>query len=309
MNRLIVFVLALLPLASAHARTASTPVAGQPKDNLVLYLDSAGNPYTFVATPDSDGKTILSSRRSVSIDEVIRLEDLGFNIVYFDDQSRQISAMATYSTDAIPPQLPSLPSNFSIVQLSNVVYGNFWVAGTRPPNTATQYVNYRYYSSNMSTFGSHMFVILLSDTSQLTTNSPPTYAPALVGNGVEIGNVGGTPNGCGNGTNHTPFYNMEVESFWNGGNKLYSNTCSPAGLADLTYYQVGIQANTAGYVAYTVSGGMTWNSPAPNTIPDRPVTPPGAGNLNGGGLIFALIGTPDPDYTRMQFTNAVTGWF
>ena len=218
-----------------------------------IALDTAGDAYTFVATSDRQGRTTLSSRRSVSIDEVIQIEDMGFNIIYFDSESRRISDPVTRGP--VPPQKPSLPVNFSIMQLSGVVYGNFWVAGTRPAGKTTQWVGYTYYSSQMASFGSHIAISLLSDTSQLTGSYPPTNASAIVGNGVIVGNVGGTPNGCGFGTNHTPFYNMEVESYWNGGNKLYPATCSPAGFADATYYQVGIQANTLGYVAYTVTGG------------------------------------------------------
>lgn len=274
-----------------------------PMNNIVLYVDADGNPYTFNATTDGQ-RTVLSSKRSVLIDEIIQIEDMGFKIIYFDDDSR--GAAQAGNTQKIT-QRPSLPSNFTIMQLNGVVYGNFYVPGTRPAGKNTQWVGYTYYSSLMGSFGSHIAVSLLSDTSQLTGNYPPTNAPAIVGNGVIIGNVAGTPNGCGFGGNPTPVYNMEVESYWNGGNKLYPNTCAPSGLADVTYYQVAINANVQGYVAYTLNGGASWVSPSPYTIPDRPAGLPGS--LNGGGLIFGMVPTPDPDYTSAQFGNAGTGWF
>lgn len=159
----------------------------------------------------------------------------------------------------------------------------------------------------MYNIGIHAPITLLVDTQQLAGGFPPTYAPALVGNAVIIGDVGLTPGGCGF-SNSTPVYNSQIETLSNGANMLYPNSCTPYGLQDGVTYQYIIHANINGWISYSISGGMTFGSPSINTLPDRPSG--SAGTLSGGGLFFGLAPAGNQQTVRaMYFTNAATGWF
>jgi hypothetical protein len=276
----------------------------------VVYLneDEFGNIFTYDAVSDDRTGLISSEIRYVDAKEIYALEGAGVAVKIISHDGLSSRGVVADGVSASIPSQSSLPQTFSIVQFNGVVYGNFFVSGSQIPGKGTQWVAYSYSSVNMQNFGSHLAVALLVDAQQYYVNYPPTYAPALVGNGVIVGNASGTPNGCGFGSNTTPYYNMQVESYWNGGNRLYPETCSSSGLTDGAVYNVGVHANTLGYVSYGVSGGMNWSSSSPYTIPDRPAGT--AGSLAGGGLFFGLVGIPSvTQMITLNFSNAATGWF
>lgn len=280
----------------------------QQLEPVYLYKDVFGNTLTYDVVPNGSGGISAAEIRYVSDDEVALLRDSNMDVRFVSPNADGAGRDDIAQSSPIIPSLPSLPENFSIVQVNGVVYGNFFVPGDRPAGATTQWLAYFLGTINMEQFISHMAVSLLFDSEQLIDNYPPTYAPALVGNGFVIGNVSKTPNGCGFAENHTPVYNMEVESFWNGGNKLYSETCSPEGLEDLRAYYVNVSADVSGHVSYDVVGGTVWFSPTADTAPDRPAG--SAGSLSGGGLLFGLVSTPSaPWFAAVNFFGAKTGWY
>jgi hypothetical protein len=270
---------------------------------IYLYEDAFGNVLTYDVVSAENGRMNDAGVRYVSRKELSELSRAGFEVRLIRADEK-----AGGEGDPIIPPLPELPENFSIVQFKGVVYGNFFVPGDRPEGATTQWLSYFFKSINMRDFGTHMAISLLFDSDQLIYAYPPTYAPAVVGNGMIIGNVAGTPNGCGFGTNDTPMYNMQVESYWNGGNRLYPETCSPRGLDDSGLYYVDLSADTAGHVTYDAVGSMIWLPPVVDTAPDRPQGTPGS--LSGGGLMFGLVGIPSyPKTVALNFFGAKTGWF
>lgn len=299
------FGLALSAAAAARAETAGrADIDADAVAPIYLYEDAFGNVLTYDVASDGRSRVADAGVRYVSSRELAALRSAGFEVRLIARPEDK----AADGSDPVIPMLPELPENFAIVQFKGVVYGNFFVPGDRPAGVTTQWLSYFFKSINMRDFGTHMAISLLFDSDQLVNAYPPTYAPAAVGNGMIIGNVAGTPDGCGYGSDDTPVYNMEVESFWNGGNHLYPETCAPLGLKDSGLYYVNVSADTVGNVVYDVGGSMVWFSPEVDTAPVRPPGTPGS--LSGGGLMFGLVAIPSyPKTVALNFFGVDSGWF
>lgn len=161
-------------------------------------------------------------------------------------------------------------------------------------------------------FNGHLAVGLIADVDQLLSPYPPAMVPQGVANGIVIGNVSLNTGGCGSPPNSTPIFNMQVESFWNGGNKLYDATCYPSGLVDGVDYLIDLHASRTGHVTYiNYPGGYGnpgWISPTASTAGDRPSGKPGT--LSGNGFIVTLIPGPSPfEFVDFNFKYTYNGWF
>ena len=272
-----------------------------------LYRDAGGLTHTLDALAGHDGRISRLLPRAVSADEIGRIHAAGLEVAFIDPEPA--ASIGTYGERPIA----RIPPRFSLVSIAGTVYGTFYVHGDRPDGARTHWVSFTFTSFNLENFDSHSAIGLLVDTQQLTRDFPPTFAPAAVGNGIIFGNVSGTPGGCGQGSNTDPIHNMQVESYWNGGNRIYPSSCYPWGIL-YQRFAVEILADIRGVVRYRRTRTATdepdpWNSPRVDTLPDRPAGT--AGTLAGGGIFFAMVRDPDPDgWTAvMTFDDARTGWY
>jgi hypothetical protein len=296
-----------LVLASGLLPTADASAVQENSPPIHLYRDAGGATHTLDALAGNDGRISRLVPRAVSQDEISRIQGAGLEVVFIEpDDDAPVGPSGVRPIAQVPPR-------FSLVSIDGTVYGTFFVEGDRPDGASTHWVSFTFSSFNLENFDSHSAIGLLVDTRQLTEDFPPTFAPAAVGNGIIFGNVSGTPGGCGEGSNIDPIHNMQVESYWNGGNRIYPSTCYPWGIL-YQRFDVEVLADTRGVVRYRRSRDSAgaedmWNSPRVDTLPDRPAGT--AGTLEGGGIFFAMVRDPDPDgWTAvMSFDNARSGWY
>lgn len=211
-------------------------------------------------------------------------------------------------------ELTSLPVSFSLLHWMGNIYGGFYIKDTGGSGKDVHWFNTTLQFNPMGggSFNGHLALGLLADVDQLLYPYPPAMVPQGVANGIVVGNVSLNAEGCGHPPSAIPVFNMQVESFWNGGNKLYSATCYPSGLTSGADYLIDLHANRAGYVTYAIyPGGYGWPgwiSPTASTAGDRPSGKPGA--LSGNGFIVTLIPGPSAfEWIDFSFNNTYNGWF
>ena len=274
-----------------------------------LLRDAGGRIYTFDPFPDATGAVSRLVARYVGPEEIEQLEEAGLEVRVEDADAFLRNAAS----------LASLPPEFALVSINSKTYGTFYVEGEQPKGGGTHWVSFTFASLNMEPFHSHAALGLLFDTEQFTSSFPPSNLPAVVGNGIVLGNLSNSIGGCGQGENTDPVINMQVESYWHegvpgtiGGNKLYPSTCYPWGIARQVF-DVEVLADTDGNVSYgrtpaRPGQARRWSSPVIDTSPDRPPGRPGT--LSGGGIFFALVGNPNPTPSAsiLYFSDAQTGW-
>lgn len=273
-----------------------------------LYVDKDGGAYTFRTKRDWAGHVETISRNPVSEKEIESLTKLGFTISFVREPGLKVDSHSPKSVSI--PELTSLPVSFSLTQWAGATYGGFYIQDTGGSGKNTHWFNTTLTSFYGSSFLSHLGIGLIADTDQLLTPHPPAMVPQLVANGIIIGNVSLNINGCGSPPNTTPVFNIEIESFWNGGNELYSSTCYPSGLSDNIDYLIDLHANRSGYVTYIIypNGTGGWISPTASTAGDRPAGKPGT--LSGNGFVVTLIAGPTPiGFVSFGFNHTYNGWF
>jgi hypothetical protein len=187
-------------------------------------------------------------RIPVSRDELIRLCTEGFIVHALDTGSP--------------------PASFSIVRRSGHVYGNLWNTGRTPAGMTTQWLAFDMDAVGYFGQGEHVPVALFLDADALVA-SPP----AIVGNGMVIGEVNLAPNGCGSPAfPAAPAGNGEIEAYWRNGNALFGDSCGAIPLRNAVDYRFVVEADTAGVVHYESSSATTTiaSSPLIDTSPTRP---------------------------------------
>ena len=187
-------------------------------------------------------------RIPVSRDELIRLCTEGFIVHALDTGSP--------------------PTSFSIVRRSGHVYGNLWNTGRTPAGMTTQWLAFDMDAVGYFGQGEHVPVALFLDADALVA-SPP----AIVGNGMVIGEVNLAPNGCGSPAfPAAPAGNGEIEAYWRNGNALFGDSCGAIPLRNAVDYRFVVEADTAGVVHYESSSATTTiaSSPLIDTSPTRP---------------------------------------
>jgi hypothetical protein len=187
-------------------------------------------------------------RIPVSRDELIRLCTEGFIVHALDTGSP--------------------PASFSIVRRSGHVYGNLWNTGRTPAGMTTQWLAFDMDAVGYFGQGEHVPVALFLDADALVA-SPP----AIVGNGMVIGEVNLAPNGCGSPAfPAAPSGNGEIEAYWRNGNALFGDSCGAIPLRNAVDYRFVVEADTAGVVHYESSSATTTiaSSPLIDTSPTRP---------------------------------------
>jgi hypothetical protein len=187
-------------------------------------------------------------RIPVSRDELIRLCTEGFIVQALDTGSP--------------------PASFSIVRRSGHVYGNLWNTGRTPAGMTTQWLAFDMDAVGYFGQGEHVPVALFLDADALVA-SPP----AIVGNGMVIGEVNLAPNGCGSPAfPAAPAGNGEIEAYWRNGNALFGDSCGAIPLRNAVDYRFVVEADTAGVVHYESSSATTTiaSSPLIDTSPTRP---------------------------------------
>jgi len=163
-------------------------------------------------------------RIPVSRDELIRLCTEGFIVHALDTGSP--------------------PASFSIVRRSGHVYGNLWNTGRTPAGMTTQWLAFDMDAVGYFGQGEHVPVALFLDADALVA-SPP----AIVGNGMVIGEVNLAPNGCGSPAfPAAPAGNGEIEAYWRNGNALFGDSCGAIPLRNAVDYRFVVEADTAGVV-------------------------------------------------------------
>jgi len=187
-------------------------------------------------------------RIPVSRDELIRLCTEGFIVHALDTGSP--------------------PASFSIVRRSGHVYGNLWNTGRTPAGMTTQWLAFDMDAVGYFGQGEHVPVALFLDADALVA-SPP----AIVGNGMVIGEVNLAPNGCGSPAfPAAPAGNGEIEAYWRNGNALFGDSCGAIPLRNAVDYRFVVEADTTGVVHYESSSATTTiaSSPLIDTSPTRP---------------------------------------
>ena len=187
-------------------------------------------------------------RIPVSRDELIRLCTEGFIVHALDTGSP--------------------PASFSIVRRSGHVYGNLWNTGRTPAGMTTHWLAFDMDAVGYFGQGEHVPVALFLDADALVA-SPP----AIVGNGMVIGEVNLAPNGCGSPAfPAAPAGNGEIEAYWRNGNALFGDSCGAIPLRNAVDYRFVVEADTAGVVHYESSSATTTiaSSPLIDTSPTRP---------------------------------------
>lgn len=278
--------------------------------SLYLYVGEKGDIYTFRAERAWLGGMGVVSRSPVTSKEVAELIKLGMKINLVKEPGVAVDRRVQKKSPA--PELLELPVNYSLVQYGGATYGGFYIKDTGGNGKGTHWFNTTLQSQSGSNFFSHLAIGLVADADQLVARYPPAMAPQGVANGIIVGNVTLNQGGCGSPPSSSPPFNMQVESFWNGGNKLYDETCYPQELVDGNKYLIDLHANRGGYVTYIIYEGIYpvagWISPTVSTINDRPAGKSGA--LSGNGFITTLITDPTSgSYALFEFEETYNGWF
>lgn len=286
--------------ALAQGNSLCNPLASQgtaQEPPVYLMADRASGIYRLAMLPSQNGIGETLQREEVSSAEIAKLCADGIDL-------RAISNAPMTGAGTNGLQSP-LPSTFSIIRRYGAIYGNFWIAGTRPANVTTQWVTFTFLSTAFDGTLEHAAIALFLDASALSGSNPQ-----IVGNGMIIGDThlrSTNDGGCGSPSwPSAPIYDAQVEAYWSGDNWIYGGTCDSHGVYDGSSYDFALQASTGSWVSYTASGSSgSYSSPAIYTLNQRPSFDP-----NQGGILFISTNThPTGPAFNLRFTNASTGWF
>jgi hypothetical protein len=284
--------------ADSLCNAPGLPTATDGMPPVYLMQDNSHSIYRIESSLGDAGQPAAVHRFPVSQDEILNLCSMGIDVRALPNVAGTTSSVATSGLQS------PLPSSFSIFRLYGTVYGNFYIAGTRPSGTTNQWVVFDMQSTGFNGTLLHAPVVLFLDASKLSGSNPQ-----IVGNGLIIGDVHlrtANDGGCGSSSwPQYPIYDSQIEAFWSGGNWIYGSTCDPYGAFDGTSYNWNMQANTNSWISYTkTGGGHSYSPPAVYTLSQRPSFDP-----NQGGILFnATNDVPGANF-RLNFTNASTGWF
>lgn len=221
-------------------------------------------------------------RIPVSRDEVTRLCIEGFTV---------------HALDA-----GSVPASFSIVRRSGRVYGNLWNAGRTPAGVTTQWLAFDVDAIGYFGQGEHVPIALFLDAHALVA-SPP----AIVGNGMVIGEVNFAPDGCGSPAfPAAPAGNGEIEAYWRNGNALFGASCGAIALRNAAGYRFLVEADTAAIVHYESRSATTRiaSSPPIDTAATRPPLDTG----NAGILVASTNFCSACADFELHFRDVASGW-
>lgn len=271
-----------------------------------VYLMRNSNGAAFTAFAEKHPVTgeLHIKKRPVTPAEIARLTEMGATLAYLSDPdeapSKSVNSDSIDSKQGSPRA--SVPSSFSIVRVGGDNYGGFWTTASRPQGMTTHWSQFSLQSYNYRYSMEHVAHALVLDGARLTNQGQ------ISGNGMIVGKSALPGVGCGPASD--PWYYGETESYWQNGNALYQNTCSPATpaerLSDGTTNRFTVHANTSQWVTWWVTrNGLTlWSAPPVNTAAQRPYWDP-----DQGGVLFTIMGLLNgPDF-RLTFTNVSTGWF
>jgi hypothetical protein len=198
--------------------------------------------------------------------------------------------------------VPSIPTTFSIVRRQGVLYGNIWTSEAAPVGLTTQYTKFDFRAIAYSGTLEHLPVVLFLDAAAL--GETPAQ---LVGNGLLVGDVSLTTNGCGSvSAPGSPAYNSQYEAFWRGGNYLWSTSCAPAAVVDGMVYSFELHASTGSWLWYqrSIEGAAEYSAPSTYTLDNRP-----SFDATQGGTFFGSTNMyPGSDFT-LEFSNVKVDWF
>jgi len=224
-------------------------------------------------------------RIPVSRDEVIRLCTEGFIVHALDTGSP--------------------PASFSIVRRSGRVYGNLWNTGRTPAGMTTQWLAFDMEAVGYFGQGEHVPVALFLDADALVA-SPP----AIVGNGMVIGEVNFAPNGCGSPAfPAAPAGNGEIEAYWRNGNALFGDSCGAIPLHNAVDYRFIVEADTAAVVHYESSSATTTIASSP--LIDTSAARPSFDAANAGILVASTnfcSACADFDVHFREFASGWSAW-
>lgn len=201
---------------------------------------------------------------------------------------------------AIKGLVSSIPSSFTLLRLYGVLYGdNYYTSASAPSGYSTQYTTFDVTPPNFSSTLEHAVAVLFVDAA--------AQPNSLIGNGIIIGDVSGTYNGCGSSqAPNVPGDNSQYEAFWTNGNYLYPGSCASSALVDGNTYSFVVHASTGSWLWYQRSYGGTTHSPsAVYTLNQRP-----SFDSSKGGVFFGVTNmVPDSGGFSLYFTNVTVGWF
>ena len=195
-----------------------------------------------------------------------------------------------------------LPAAFSIVRRRGAVYGNLWSTATTPDGATAQWLMFDVQSAAYAGQGEHAPIALFLDAQRLTATPP-----AIVGNGMVVGEVELAPNGCGGPSSPgAGIFNTEVEAFWSSGNHLWSSTCGSRTLSDGPTYSLVLRATADGWVAFDNASGGTGIAAPPAVY--TPAQRPPLTATNGGVLMASTNFCPACSDFSLHFSSVDMGW-